>query len=211
MGARVIYKKGDRIAGTRLCYLRDVSHYKQWRRALFACDCGALIVKPIFWVVSGNTTSCGCRRREMVALKNTTHGKAPRGNPSPAYRSWQAMCQRVKVSKNYKNVRICKQWVGVIGFRNFLHSLGERPNGMTLDRKNNNGHYNPENCRWATKRTQANNTRKTVFVIFKGKKYPQTELIRMHNIHYSLVKERMRRGISRIDAITTPPYGKKKH
>jgi hypothetical protein len=69
------------------------------------------------------------------------------------------MSKKHHAFENYggRGIRLCKRWQGTVGFGNFLEDMGPRPAGMTLDRKNPQGHYEPTNCRWATRDVQANN------------------------------------------------------
>lgn len=76
---------------------------------------------------------------------------------SPTWNSWRAMRKRAGKRDGYENVRVCARWAK--SFVNFLADMGERPPGMTLDRKDTTGHYEPGNCRWATKSQQAYNRR----------------------------------------------------
>lgn len=150
---------GDRIEGTRLCYLVEIAKVNpKRRRALFLCDCGNTLEADLAWVRHLNTRSCGCFRKEVTSAKNYKHGQAERSNASGSYRSWQAMHQRVLVNPDYIGKRfICERWSGEYGFINFYADMGDRPEGMTLDRINNQGHYEPGNCRWATHYEQVHN------------------------------------------------------
>lgn len=100
------------------------------------------------------------RRRPGAAgegLKtNQRHGKIDSG----AYRSWRAMRQRCSTGGKYEKlgVAVCDRWA--TSFENFYADMGDRPEGMTLDRINPFGHYEPDNCRWATADQQAVNTRR---------------------------------------------------
>ena len=123
-----------------------------------------------------------------------THGKSG----AKAYKTWEKMKSRCQSQNNisYKNyggrgISVCKRWDN---FEHFFADMGEKPKGLSLDRIDNNGNYEPSNCRWATPKQQATNRRNTVKITFNNKtqgiKAWATEL----NMNFGTLKARIYKG-----------------
>lgn len=122
------------------------------------CDCGVVKVVMAQCLRSGGTKSCGCLRKDYPRPGTPTHGMTG----TPTYNSWRAMKQRCAGDDERwggRGITICKRWLGRSGLTNFIADMGERPPGLTLDRINNDGNYEPSNCRWATPMQQTHNSR----------------------------------------------------
>ena len=128
------------------------------------CDCGEVRTICGKHLRSGNTKSCGCLNRELLSEGlATTHGMTRHGREAGVYGSWRSMRERCQNSNatHYayyggRGVTVCERWES---FENFLADMGPRPEGLSLDRINNEGNYEPGNCRWATRKQQAHNRR----------------------------------------------------
>lgn len=184
-------------------------------RVLWACECqcGRTTEVVSHDLTSGHTTSCGCWRNERNTSTPVVHGHARRGvKLTPTYRTWQAMMTRcynpnVPPYKDYggRGITVCAGWHY---FENFLAYMGERPDGMTLERVDNSGNYAPDNCKWATKAEQANNTRANRYVEFQGERITQAEFARRIGISQSTVSARLKRGWTVEQIAATPTYSR---
>lgn len=157
-------------------------------------------------LLSGNTTSCGCRIHEFHADRLRTHGLTH----TPTYNTWASMsarCNNPKSDKyNYyggRGIKICERWQH---FDLFLQDMGERPSkGYSLDRIDNNGNYEPNNCRWASKRTQDRNRRNNVVIEYHGLSMCLTEWAERLGMDYQTLRQRIQRyGWSVEKAFNTP-------
>lgn len=166
---------------------------KRWK---CRCNCGNISFPTTGNLNSKKVVSCGCWRREYAILSETTHGDTG----SKMHRIWGAMIQRCHNPKtaNYKNygergIRVCKRWRSYI---NFLNDMGRPEEGMTIERIDNNKGYNPSNCRWASRKEQARNTRQNRWIRFRGRTLCVKDWSRLLKIDTSTIYDRLKRGLS---------------
>lgn len=168
------------------------------------CQCGTKVVVRAQSLRSGNTKSCGCFRRERLAELGRTHGKTL----TRAYNSWSGMVARCtnQNDKRYplyggRGIKVCDRWMKAA---NFLDDMGEAPAGMSIDRIDVNGNYEPSNCRWATQKEQTRNTRRTKYLEINGERRPMAEWCESAGVAYSLVRDRLARGWDASRALAEP-------
>lgn len=174
---------------------------------LCLCVCGKEKVARGSDLRSGGTKSCGCLR--------ITHGHNAGGVWSPEYSTWRAMLSRCQLPsdpgyKNYgeRGVEVCREWKD---FQTFLRDMGNRPSlSHSIDRINTNGDYCPENCRWATRLEQANNTTRNHFLTLNGETATVAQWAQKLGHEPSMIYARLKSGWSIEDVLLKPRRNRKK-
>jgi hypothetical protein len=160
------------------------------------CVCGTLRTVSSNHLKNGHTKSCGCFNREVAAKRASKikHGMCD----NPTYSIWSNMKTRCLNSKDLRypgyggrGITICGRW---LKFENFYADMGKRPTGMSIDRINNNGNYEPGNCRWATSKEQAQNRRNSLSITYLGETKAISEWAKLFGIKYGTIKWRLKKG-----------------
>ena len=202
-------EEGEDITGKKFGKLVALSFYKKdkWGAHYWfcKCDCGrfSIVRKKGLTGKKWSVKSCGCLQG------NYTHGNSRKeGKATPTYLSWTAMKGRCKNKRNKqypsyggRGITYCSRWEN---FENFLEDMKEKPENKTLDRIDNNGNYEPSNCRWATYKEQAQNTRRNKKHTFNGETLVQSELARKYGFDPNTLSRRLKSGWSLERALTTP-------
>lgn len=141
----------------------------------------------------------------IIRRDSESHGRSG----TKQYIAWQTMIRRCydKRHKSYtsygaRGIRVCDRWL--YSFSNFLEDMGERPDGMTLDRIDPNGNYEPSNCRWATNKEQANNRTNSRLLTVDGVTKTVTEWAEYSDVTAGQIARRVKSGWSHKDAVFKP-------
>lgn len=165
-----------------------------------SCSCGGTKVARGDHLRYGKTSSCGCLVKETMRVRQYRHGFFG----TATYSTWQSMKNRCNdhTMKDYggKGVIVCERWER---FENFLEDMGERPDGKTLDRRDNSLGYFKENCRWATKKQQGNNTSRNRLLELGDKTLTMAQWGELLGLNQGTIQTRLRRGWSVEDALST--------
>jgi len=184
--------------------------HRMWR---CQCVCGRI------WAVRDHSLcrqrhikSCGCLKNQYISEANRTHGQSH----TAVYGIWIDMRKRCQNPKHKffhhyggRGIKVCERWNK--SFEAFLKDMGERPSRKySIERVDNDGDYCPENCIWALKIPQANNTRRNHKLTFNGQTLTLAEWGRIITISADAIKQRLRLGWSTEDALTAPLFTKRK-
>lgn len=172
------------------------------------CDCGRLTLVTGQNLRRGITQSCGCLAKENLRNRSFRHG----GYGSREYRAWGHMWTRCTNpnSPRYKSyggrgISVCPQWKD---FSVFLNDMGKCPTGLTLERKNVNGNYCPENCMWADWEQQFANRQYNRWITVSGKRLTLSQWSKLIRINPTTISHRIDvLGWTEARAITTPLRG----
>lgn len=178
---------------------------------LCRCDCGKEKVTPGGSLRNGFTKSCGCLNSEIVKARNAlcrTHGQTG----SSEYATWSAMKGRCldprhRAWKDYgkRGITVCERW---LKFENFYEDMGPRPSPKhSLDRIDNDGNYEPGNCRWALQIVQVNNRRGSRYIEFKGESRTIAQWANHLGFPHGVLNRRLAAGWGTEKALTTPKAG----
>lgn len=186
--------------------VREFGRHKKIITWLVTCDCGTTRVVLGHNLKSGESTSCGCRSLAKTHNKSKTR----------EYKIWKSMIRRVESKKSisYKNyggrgIIVCPTWRK--DFQYFYDDMGPAPYNTSIDRIDNNGNYEPGNCRWATRSEQARNYRQNHCITYLGETHPVVVWAEKLNItNCDVLYRRLYKGWSVEKVFTTPIRQRKK-
>lgn len=196
-----------------------IEYREELQKWLCLCDCGNFVLIKSGNLSpnkkGGNTKSCGCLLKEKTTQRSFRHGHQVRGKTTRVYKSWCGMKERCLNPNKQdwcdyggRGIKVCDRWLN--SFENFLLDMGEPPEKHSLDRIDCNGNYTPENCRWASAKTQSCNRRNNVYLTLDK---CTKKLIEWQEIYpyltSGLYQNRKRRGWSDERIITTLPASRK--
>lgn len=175
------------------------------------CDCGTERIAQAGNLLNGHSKSCGCFGREVTSKRSITHGESGKAGE---YQSWRSMLDRCRrpsspafVHYGKRGIGVCDRW---LLYKNFLADMGRKPSSdHSLDRIDNNGNYEPSNCRWATPKEQSRNRRNGRLLTWNGKTQCVAAWAEELRVGTALLYYRVNAGWSTKDALTCPSGGRR--
>lgn len=176
------------------------------------CECGRTVDVLGRRLRTGVTKSCGCLKTERIIEAHKTHG----GYGSRLYNIWRRMKQRCNNPKDPafqryggRGIKVCQEWDDDFGAFQAWALVNDYQNGLTIDRKDNNGPYSPENCRWATMMDQQNNRRDNQILTYRGESKTAAEWSRETGISQNAICKRLKDGWGIDRTLSTPMRNRK--
>ena len=163
------------------------------------CDCGKKVIVVGSKLKNGWSKSCSCFQKEVVSKRSKEDNKTHGLSKTSIYTTYQTMIARCnnKNSQAYprygaRGIKVCDRWMQ--SFENFYKDMGEKPSKKhSIERKNNEGNYEPSNCKWADVYEQENNKSTNVVISYKGELLTIAELSRELNMSYSKLWNKLKR------------------
>lgn len=209
---------GRNLTGNRFGKLVVVEDVGRRNRSILwrcECDCGGSKNVTSINLTTGKCKSCGCLQKEMASESNKTHGDSK----TKLFMIWSDMRKRCS-NKNHhaykyygeKGVKVDKEWnSSFITFKEWSLNNGYAI-GLSIDRIDVNGNYEPSNCRWVTHKAQMNNTTRNNNILYNGKTQSLTDWCEELNLPYSRMRYRLKKiKMSPEEAFTTPRLSSKKY
>ena len=177
------------------------------------CDCGKIAYVTTSNLTCNRIRSCGCIKQEILMKRNITHNQ----RHTKLYNVWKGIKQRCynPKSQSYHNygargIKMCNEWLN--DFQSFYEwsyangysteNQNDEKHKLTLDRIDVNGNYEPSNCRWVDRKTQASNMRTTKLITINGQTKSIAEWCRTYNVYRTTFNARVKRGLSPYEALT---------
>ena len=209
--ARLLCHLSSGNSVTQLGVYRALDRRRENGITMYLCECPFCNSRA--WrqkETAARSKSCGCKTKEILRNARTIHGHSHLGggNGTPTYLSWLSMIDRCCYEKHKsfndyggRGIVVCDRWRE---FANFLADMGERPDGTTLGRKDNDGNYEPNNCAWQSHKHQARNRRSNRFIMYDGKNLTLAEWSEVVKIPRDTLWRRLDNGWSVANAFTDP-------
>ncbi len=201
---RIVDRIGERFG--RLVVIERATSSPKGARWICRCDCGNSHLVSASNLRSGSVRSCGCFLRENRSQFATTHGRT-KTSEYVIWRTMRARCQNPRRPEYHRyggrGISVCERWSS--SFEKFFADMGPRPSAAhSLDRRDNDGNYEPDNCRWATPQEQYNNRSSCRVVVYCGQQMTLTQAVELAGTSYAAIERRIRKGWDPILAIETP-------
>lgn len=176
------------------------------------CECGVVRAIAAPKLLTGQTKSCGCWRRDWASTKNLTHGQS-RGREYGSWRGIKERClnPRSRAYTNYggRGITMAPKWRD--DFRRFVTDMGPCPPRHSIERIDNDGPYAPGNCLWVPQSVQARNKRNNVWVAIDGVRRCVAEWAAIQGLSPAAVSRRLKRGWHPAAALGLEPKPKRRY
>jgi hypothetical protein len=199
---------GQRFGRLTVLYRKDIfkKSGKKETAYMCKCDCGTERCIVAYNLKNGHTVSCGCQSLENRTKARTTHHLTG----TRIYRIWRGMKTRCENKNDYhyewygaRGIKVCEEWQTFEPFYDWAMANGYKEN-LALDRIDNDGDYEPSNCRWATQKEQSNNTRRNRQIVHNGVSHTLAEWADIANIRPITLAYRIKSGWDMDKALNTP-------